>query len=64
MPAYAGELVVLWSLFTYRDLFSPQLVKSFLLGQGTTDNARSREVPLFTRWVEVPGIIEDEDEQA
>jgi len=63
MPAHAGELVVLYSLMAYSELFSPQLVKSFLLGQGTTEESRSRVVPLFTRWVEMSEIIDEDEEQ-
>ncbi len=63
LPAHCGELVVLWSYMTFSDIFSPKIVRSFLTGQGTTDAERKRAVPLFMRWVGMPEIVEEEDEE-
>jgi len=62
LPAHCGELVVLWSYMTFNDMFSPKIVRSFLAGQGTSDAERQRAVPLFMRWVGMPEIIEEEEE--
>ena len=50
LPPHLGELLVLWCFYKYKDLFKPSIAKSFLAGQGTTDDARERAVPYFSRW--------------
>jgi hypothetical protein len=50
LPPHLGELLVLWCFHTYENLFKPSIAKSFLAGQGTTDDARERAVPYFFRW--------------
>ncbi len=50
LPPHLGELLVLWCFHTYKELFKPSIAKSFLAGQGTSDDARQRAVPYFFRW--------------
>jgi len=40
LPPHLGELLVLWCFHTYKELFKPSIAKSFLAGQGTSDDAR------------------------
>lgn len=62
LPAHCGELMVLWAYVAHEEIFTPNIVRSFLAGQGTSDAERRRAVPLFTRWVEMPPAPVDEDE--
>jgi hypothetical protein len=50
LPPHLGELLVLWCFHNYKELFKPSIAKSFLAGQGTSDDARQRAVPFFFRW--------------
>lgn len=50
LPPHLGELLILWCFHTFNDLFKPSIAKSFLAGQGTSEDARARAVPYFFRW--------------
>ena len=51
LPPYCGELLALWAYHEHGELFSQQMLHSFLAGQGTTEEKRKRAVPLFLRWM-------------
>lgn len=51
MPPHCGELLALWAYHEHTELFSQQMLRSFMMGQGTTEKARERQVPLFSRWM-------------
>ena len=61
LPPHLGELLVLWCFHTYKELFKPAIAKSFLAGQGTTDDARARAVPYFYRWFNPENYPFDDD---
>lgn len=52
MWPHCGEMITLWAYHTYRDMFTPDILRSFISGQGTTDEARQRKIPMFWRWTE------------
>ena len=49
LPPHCGELLALWAYHTHGELFSQQMLRSFMIGQGTTEKARERAVPMFSR---------------
>jgi hypothetical protein len=51
LPPHCGELLALWAYYTHGELFSQQMLRSFMMGQGTTEKARERAVPMFSRWM-------------
>jgi hypothetical protein len=51
LPPYCGELIGLWAYRGYTKQFGPEIIRSFLSGMATSDEKRSRLLPLFTRWV-------------
>jgi len=51
LPPHCGELLALWAYHSHGELFSQQMLRSFMMGQGTTEKARERAVPLFSRWM-------------
>jgi len=51
LPPHCGELLALWAYYKHNGLFSQQMLRSFMMGQGTTEKARERAVPLFSRWM-------------
>ena len=51
LPPHCGELLALWAYHEHGELFSQQMLRSFMMGQGTTEKARERAVPLFSRWM-------------
>ena len=51
LPPHCGELLALWAYHTHGELFSQQMLRSFMMGQGTTEKARERAVPMFSRWM-------------
>jgi hypothetical protein len=52
MVPHCGELITLWAYHAYRDIFTPDILRSFIAGQGTSDKARRRHIPMFWRWCE------------
>jgi hypothetical protein len=52
MVPHCGELITLWAYHAYRDIFGPDILRSFIAGQGTTDAQRMRKIPMFWRWLE------------
>ncbi len=52
MVPHCGELITLWAYYAYRDIFRPDILRSFIAGQGTTDTQRMRKIPMFWRWQE------------
>ena len=52
MVPHCGELITLWAYHAYRDIFTPDILRSFISGQGTSDDARRRHIPMFWRWQE------------
>jgi len=51
LPPHCGELLALWAYYSHGELFSQQMLRSFMMGQGTTERARERAVPMFARWM-------------
>lgn len=51
LPPHCGELLALWAYHSHGELFSKQMLRSFMMGQGTTEKARERAVPMFSRWM-------------
>lgn len=51
LPPHCGELLALWAYHSHGELFSQQMLRSFMMGQGTTEKARERAVPMFSRWM-------------
>jgi hypothetical protein len=43
--------LALWAYHSHGELFSQQMLRSFMMGQGTTERARERAVPRFARWM-------------
>ncbi len=52
MWPHCGELITLWAYHNHNDMFTPDILRSFISGQGTTDEARQRKIPMFWRWTE------------
>ena len=51
LPPHCGELLALWAYHSHGELFNQQMLRSFMMGQGTTEKARERAVPMFSRWM-------------
>jgi hypothetical protein len=51
LPPHCGEILALWAYYQYGELFSQQMLRSFVAGQGTTEEKRERAIPLFWRWM-------------
>jgi hypothetical protein len=51
LPPHCGELLALWAYHQHSELFSQQMLRSFVAGQGTTEEKRERTIPLFWRWM-------------
>lgn len=64
MVPHCGELITLWAYHAYRDIFTPDILRSFISGQGTSDDARRRHIPMFWRWCEddIRAALAREDE--
>ncbi|NQV55647.1 MAG: hypothetical protein HQ503_07290, partial [Rhodospirillales bacterium] len=52
LPPHCGELLVLWAYSTYDELFTAAMLRSVIVGMGTTDVVRKRAVPMLWRWAE------------
>ena len=52
MVPHCGELITLWAYHAYRDIFRADILRSFIAGQGTSDDQRKRKIPMFWRWCE------------
>ncbi len=51
LPPHCGELLALWAYHSHGELFTKQMLTSFMAGQGTTAEKRQRAVPMFSRWM-------------
>lgn len=66
MVPHCGELITLWAYYAYRDIFRADILRSFIAGQGTSDEQRKRKIPMFWRWCEdeIRTAMAREDEDA
>jgi hypothetical protein len=51
LPPHCGEILALWAYHQHGELFSQQMLRSFVAGQGTTEEKRERTIPMFWRWM-------------
>ena len=51
LPPHCGELLAMWAYHAHGELFTKQMLTSFMAGQGTTAEKRQRAVPMFSRWM-------------
>ncbi|MCW9033897.1 MAG: hypothetical protein OQJ97_06720 [Rhodospirillales bacterium] len=51
LPPYCGELIVVWAFFKAPDYFNDEILKSFLVSQGTTESIRRSTIPYLYKWV-------------
>ncbi len=62
MPPHCGELVSLWAYYEHILYFTPDILKSYLASQATSEHGRRSALPLFLRWVPDPlSKIEEEE---
>ena len=57
LPPHCGEILALWAYHQHGELFTQQMLRSFVAGQGTTEDKRLRAIPFFWRWMK--DVIEE-----